>query len=105
MKRSGIKRRPTRPKKGANPGHLAKVRKLPCCSCGRPGPSHAHHQHGEPGTLKGMGLKAPDETAVPLCAGCHNSWHAVGHFPGCTRDASIKIMQNARAELGGAERT
>ena len=87
MKRTGLKRKTplrakaTRKKKGSDPAYLEMVRREPCCGCGKAGPSHAHHQHGEPGTLKGMGLKAPDSTAVPLCAGCHNAYHATGKLP------------------------
>ena len=78
------------------PRYLAWVRGLPCCACGARPPSLAHHQHGEKGTLKGMGMKAPDDTAVALCVICHNAWHSMGRFHDMTRDESITIMQLER---------
>lgn len=44
------------------------VRALPCICCGAPGPSDAAHM---PVGKRGMGLKAPDSSCVPLCRGCH----------------------------------
>lgn len=46
----------------AAPGHLAKLRLLPCCVCGRVAPSEPHHlRHG-----RGSMTKAPDSKALPL---------------------------------------
>lgn len=47
--------------------HIARVKALPCCVCGAPGPSDAHH------ILEGRtpGRRAPDWLTVPLCHDCH----------------------------------
>jgi hypothetical protein len=47
----------------AAPGHLDKIRLLPCCACGRPGPSTAHHLKAGRGSM----TKAPNSRALPLC--------------------------------------
>jgi len=51
--------------------HLAHIRTLPCCVCGRRSPSEAHHlkQTGE--RERGMGRRSSDRWAVPLCPDCH----------------------------------
>jgi hypothetical protein len=63
--------------------YLANVRRLPCSlHRGRDGRTcngrvHAHHAGERPG----MGRKASDFTAVPLCAQHHAEWHnASGAF-------------------------
>lgn len=61
--------KPASPARSA--AHLERVRALPCCVCGRPGPSHAHH-HGP----RGVGQKTSDYRTVPLCAMHHDEWHA-----------------------------
>lgn len=49
--------------------YLGKVKMLPCCVCGHPPPSDAHHPiHDRFGTLK-----AADKDAVPLCKP-HHQW-------------------------------
>lgn len=54
----------------AEPGYLAKIRKLPCCVCDEPAPSHAHHlKCFDPN--RGMGTKVPNRWTVPLCIECH----------------------------------
>ena len=54
----------------AEPGHLAKIRKLPCCACDEPAPSEAHHiKSAEPNRAKGT--KPANRFAVPLCHECH----------------------------------
>ena len=57
--------------------YLAFVRSLPCCACG--GQAHsAHHVIGI-WHASGMGLKAPDSLAMPVCdgpGGCHQAIHA-----------------------------
>ena len=53
--------------------YLRLVAAMPCCHCGQVGSSQA--AHADEG--KGMGMKADDRTAIPLCAdspgrhGCH----------------------------------
>lgn len=60
-----------------DPAYLAWVRSLPCVSCGRPPRSEAHHV-----TMgRGLGQKAPDDQAVPLCPRCHCCFHdGAGRF-------------------------
>lgn len=77
---------------GGDEAYLEFIRSLPCCMCDRRGPSHPHHSTGA-----GMGLKAPDREAMPLCAphyssrgspvaGCHRDFHdGNGAFDGWTR--------------------
>lgn len=78
-----MRRRKRRKKPGDDPWYLEAVRGLPCvvqrihvnwpCE----GRVHAHHAGRRPG----VGLKAPDETAIPLCAIHHAQWHgAYGLF-------------------------
>ena len=79
-----------------SPEYLAFVRTLPCCAlqeehdvmktlmgqeCSRG--IHAHHAGRRPGT----GVKAPDDTAIPLCDVHHFEWHqAAGMFHGWSRE-------------------
>lgn len=78
IKRSPIKYRPPR-RLGttqSDPHYLAFVRTLPCCAgptlCGgRVDPHHA-------GRRPGIGMKAPDRTAIPLCVAHHRDWHGGG---------------------------
>lgn len=62
--------------------YLRAVASLPCAHCRIEGRSQA--AHSDQG--KGMGIKAPDSTAVPLCAdmagrrGCHSLLGASGVF-------------------------
>jgi hypothetical protein len=57
--------------------YLRFVRSLSCCVCGGPADS-AHHVIGI-WYVGGMGLKAPDSLAMPVCdgpGGCHARIHA-----------------------------
>lgn len=47
--------------------HIYRVKMLPCCLCGMPAPSDAHH------ILEGriQGRKAPHFCTIPLCKDCH----------------------------------
>jgi hypothetical protein len=54
--------------------YLNWVKSLDCCLCGAPA-DDPHHLIGV-GNMGGMGMKAPDITAIPVCRGCHNSIHA-----------------------------
>lgn len=67
--RSKLNRKPDTP-------YLAFVRLHPCCSCGATRDIEAHHTG-----RRGMGQKAADSTAVPLCRGCHRYFHDHGHLP------------------------
>ena len=53
--------------------YKAFIRRLPCMICGR----ESQHHH-EPLNGHGMGLKGPDNEALPLCVVHHNQRHAVG---------------------------
>lgn len=59
-----------RKREKASPGHRKLISQLPCCTCGKRGPSDPHHlKHG-----RGSMVKAPDAWLVPLCSGpdgCH----------------------------------
>lgn len=47
--------------------HIARIKAMPCGLCGASGPSDAHHiREGQ-----GMGQRASDYLAVPLCKDCH----------------------------------
>lgn len=58
--------------------YLDYVRAHPCCACGSPPTSEAHHFMRGGG---GMALKVDDTHTVPLCRACHNRWHAQAYFP------------------------
>lgn len=66
---------------------LAAVRGSPCCACRRPGPSEAHH-YGP----RGVGQKADDLRAVPLCRACHDHLHARGELPGRTPASTRELI-------------
>lgn len=72
-----------------SPAYLRWVATLACAHCGRAGPSQA--AHADEG--KGMSIKAPDDTAMPLCAdapgrrGCHSLIGTDGMFNRVTRRA------------------
>ena len=53
-----------------DPKYLAWIRTLPCIQCGATHYVQAHH--AESG---GMGIKASDHTALPLCYLHHKEWH------------------------------
>jgi hypothetical protein len=58
---------------GKSQSYLAAIRQCPCCACGAPAPSDAHHLKAGTGD-RGTGKKARDNFAVPLCRGpegCH----------------------------------
>lgn len=47
--------------------HIARIKAMDCALCGASGPSDAHHiREGQ-----GMGQRASDYLAVPLCKDCH----------------------------------
>lgn len=53
--------------KTTNRNHLQRIKELPCGLCGASGPSDAHHiREGQ-----GMGQRASDYLAIPLCKECH----------------------------------
>ncbi len=54
--------------------YLAWVRQQECVECRAPAPSVPHHPRGQVYGC-GMGLKAPDWLAVPVCKTCHYKYH------------------------------
>jgi len=54
--------------------HLDFIRSLDCAKCGRSGQSVAHHLSGQ-FNQGGIGRKAPDLLAMPLCGSCHRQFH------------------------------
>lgn len=65
--------------------YLAFVRTHPCCSCGTDQGIHAHHV-----ASGGMGQKASDYMAAPLCGQCHSHWHSLAYLPGCGGFSTVK---------------
>ena len=64
------------------PAHLAWLRKRPCLVADKPGHScsgrmEAHHVNE--GHQRGMGQRAPDYMAVPVCSAAHRAIHDAGH--------------------------
>ena len=59
-----------KPRTFRSPRFLSWLRTLACAWCGRWAPSEASH-HGR----HGMGQKAPDTSAIPLCSRCHRDHH------------------------------
>lgn len=62
--------------------HLAFIRTLHCCICGKPGPDPAHIRsanaiYGKRET--GGAQKASDKWTVPLCREHHDEQHAAGN--------------------------
>jgi hypothetical protein len=73
------KPQPARRREGMNAAYLDAIRQLSCCACGAPAPSDAHHLKAGTGE-RGMGLRATDRFAVPLCRGpegCHTGARGV----------------------------
>lgn len=62
-----------RERDGMDPDHLIAIRNGPCCCCGRIGVTQAHHLRRVEGT--GMGKRAADKYAIPLCGMCHSDLH------------------------------
>lgn len=66
-----------------SPRYLAWIRLKPCAYCYAAAPSEAAHYGGK-GASGGTGLKASDLFTVPLCHGCHVTFHAAGSLAGAT---------------------
>lgn len=77
-----------------NAGYLDYVRDQPCCSCGAPAPSDPHHW----GT-RGMGIKADDYCTLPLCRGCHNTWHQHQHVGHLGRTETERLFLRVQRDL------
>ena len=65
---------------GMSPSHLQLIRLMPCAipSCGKYAPSDPHHLKAGVQNERGMGRRATDRWAVPLCRSCHDSVESVG---------------------------
>ena len=63
------KRRKSRVKTSRVSSHLKAVKELPCVTCGRAGPSDAHHVYHD----RYSGKKASDYATIPLCKDCHQN--------------------------------
>ena len=63
-----------------SPAHLANIRLLPCCSCGKTPGGEANHlmhtDHGPNG--RSLNRKQADRWAVPACRDCHQEVTDVG---------------------------
>jgi hypothetical protein len=62
--------------------HLAFIRSLRCCLCGKPNPDPAHIRSANPIYGKretGGGEKASDKWTVPVCREHHEQQHAAGN--------------------------
>lgn len=72
---SALPRKRSKPRRGRvrDEAHLAFVRTLPCCApgCDRVDASEAHHETTE----RGMGQKADDRRAMPMCRKHHRAFH------------------------------
>lgn len=66
-------------REGNSPPHLTLVRQMPCCICLRSRPLvvvDPHHLRGdEAARERGVGMRATDKWAVPLCRDEHDALH------------------------------
>lgn len=85
LKRSPLKRRPRKKRPTDDPTYLAWIRSLPCIipNCSFVGKLFYHIEAHHAGD-HGLGQKAPDRTAIPLCNFHHregrSSAHELGKF-------------------------
>jgi len=95
-----LRTKPRRQRARHDAAWLRYVHTLGCIARGRgecSGPIQAAHMTVALG-LRGVGVKAPDRHAVPLCLWHHCSWDGRrGPFAGWTRDARL---EQARAWVG-----
>lgn len=63
---------------GMSPSHIALIKTLPCAVCGKYAPSDPHHLKAGVQNERGIGRRATDRWAVPLCRPCHDSVESVG---------------------------
>lgn len=102
LRRSSMRRKPTRVKAGYEPKYRVFVRQFPCAVCGRRGPSQFCHERLK-GT--GLGLKGPDERAFPGCAPCHQDYdQRKGVFEGLDNDAREAWLDPIVLDLRGQYR-
>jgi len=65
-------------KRFTSPKHIARVREQPCMVCGNDYGVEAHHLMRPWRDGRGMGMRAGDDNAVPLCSDHHRALHARG---------------------------
>jgi len=79
---------------GEDPDYLVWLRHRPCLICAAY-PSDAHHAG-----RRGLGQKAHDHTALPLCRQHHAAWHDGGDpFRRWTRDDRRAWAEDTAAKL------
>ena len=77
------------------PAFLAFVRTFCCCSCAsQQGPTEAHHTGP-----RGVGQKADDYGAVPLCRACHACVTDCGTLPGLDQAETARRFAETTREL------
>jgi hypothetical protein len=71
-----LRRPPAKERRGPvrDEAYLGWIRTLTCVACQREGPSEAAHTGDH-----GLGQKAPDTDAIPLCAACHRTGQQAYH--------------------------
>lgn len=75
--------------------YLDWIRGLDCSVCCVRGSSEAHHFIGE-FHVSGVGLKAPDYLAMPICRNCHSAIHmATPGWKDRQREALIRTIIRA----------
>jgi hypothetical protein len=66
-------------REGNSAAHLALIRQLPCCVCGKAPPVDCHHlKSGPAASERSVGRRATDQWAVPLCRICHSAVERMG---------------------------
>lgn len=102
LRRTWMRKKPPRrlSRAGSDPAYLAWVRTQPCKVPGCASTLiHAHHAGRRPG----VGLKASDITAIPLCLHHHACWHqAIGVFAGLSKLERFAWSQRAIAATQAA---
>ncbi len=101
MERRAVSRGPAplravpKPRRRARSGeYLDFVRGWACCGCGVPGPSEAHHVGP-----RGVGQKADDFGAVPLCRDCHQHITDTNCLPGRDRTQTEMVILRFSRDL------
>lgn len=90
-----MKRKPPKPLSRGEKALRAAVRLMPCCACGKPGPSQYSHVTLNANS-KGHGMKTAH--GVPHCGttidgtGCHEQWdQRKGRFAGMSKDMRFEL--------------
>lgn len=91
-KRSAPRRQAANDSRWRSEAYLAWVRSLPCCVCGAPA-NAVHHLIGI-WQMGGMGLKAPDSMAMPVCDGPGDTCHRRIHNEQALRDRQPAFLRD-----------